>query len=127
MIRLKTKLTLFNLLSKLVFTALFLLFLPGIIERIYLRQVDKDLIQKREKTIALISEAGIEPFIESDSTGAFGSFNILKEEYISLEKTRGGEELNEIVICDRFIEDEVITYRAINYTFRLTGKATFLK
>lgn len=127
MIRLKTKLTLFNLLSKLVFTALFLLFLPGIIERIYLRQVDKDLIQKREKTIALISEAGIEPFIESDSTGAFGSFNILKEEYISLEKTRGGEELNEIVICDRFIEDEVITYRAINYTFQVDGESYLLE
>jgi len=126
-IRLKTKLTLFNLLSKLVFTALFLLFLPGIIERIYLRQVDKDLIQKREKTIALISEAGIEPFIESDSTGAFGSFNILKEEYISLEKTRGGEELNEIVICDRFIEDEVITYRAINYTFQVDGESYLLE
>ena len=89
--------------------------------------MDKDLIQKREKTIALISEAGIEPFIESDSTGAFGSFNILKEEYISLEKTRGGEELNEIVICDRFIEDEVITYRAINYTFQVDGESYLLE
>lgn len=49
MVRLKTKLSLFNLLSKLVFTALFLIFLPWIIERINLRQVDNDLIQKRRK------------------------------------------------------------------------------
>ncbi|MDX9727463.1 MAG: ATP-binding protein [Bacteroidales bacterium] len=127
MIRLKTKLALFNLLSKLVFTAMFLIFLPLIIERINLRQVDKDLIQKREKTIDLISGIGIEPFINSDTTGAFGSFNILKEEYISLEKTDGSEELNEIMVSDRIIEDEVITYRVLNYTFQADGETYLLE
>lgn len=127
MIRLKTKLALFNLLSKLVFTALFLIFLPLIIERINLRQVDNDLIQKREKTIDLISGIGIEPFINSDTTGAFGSFNILKEEYISLEKTDGSEEFNEIMVSDRIIEDEVITYRVLNYTFQADGETYLLE
>jgi len=127
MIRLKTKLALFNLLSKLVFTALFLVFLPWIIERINLRQVDNDLIQKREKTIDLISATGIEPFINSDTTGAFGSFNILKEEYISLEKTDGSEEINEITVSDRIIEDEVITYRVLNYTFQADGETYLLE
>jgi len=127
MIRLKTKLALFNLLSKLVFTALFLIFLPWIIERINLRQVDNDLIQKREKTIDLISATGIEPFINSDTTGAFGSFNILKEEYISLEKTDGSEEINEITVSDRIIEDEVITYRVLNYTFQADGETYLLE
>jgi len=127
MIRLKTKLALFNLLSKLVFTALFLIFLPWIIERINLRQVDKDLIQKREKTIDLISSIGIEPFINSDTTGTFGSFNILKEEYISLEKTDGSEEFNEILVSDRIIEDEVITYRVLNYTFQADGETYLLE
>ena len=127
MIRLRTKLALFNLLSKLVFTALFLIFLPLIIERINLRQVDKDLIQKREKTIDLISGTGIEPFISSDTTGTFGSFNILKEEYISLEKTAGGTELNEITVSDRIIEDEVITYRVLNYTFQADGETYLLE
>ncbi len=127
MIRLKTKLALFNLLSKLVFTALFLIFLPWIIERINLRQVDNDLIQKREKTIDLISGIGIEPFINSDTTGVFGSFNILKEEYISLEKTDGSEEFNEITVSDRIIEDEVITYRVLNYTFQADGETYLLE
>lgn len=127
MIRLKTKLALFNLLSKLVFTTLFLIFLPWIIERINLRQVDNDLIKKREKTIDLISGIGIEPFLNSDTTGAFGSFNILKEEYISLEKTAGGAELNEITISDRIIEDEVITYRVLNYTFQADGETYLLE
>ena len=80
--KLKTRLSLFNILSKLAFSAILILFLPIIIERISLRQIDNELIKKREEFINLISESGIEPFITSDSTNSFGSYNILKEEYI---------------------------------------------
>lgn len=127
MIRLKTKLALFNLLSKLVFTSLFLVFLPWIIERINLRQVDNDLIQKREQTISLISEIGIEPFITSDTADAFGSYNILKEEFISLERTGIGEDLNFIEVTDRLIEDEEIVYRVLNYTLIIDGQKYLLE
>ena len=101
MIRLKTRLALFNLLSKLVFTALFLLFLPWIIERINLRQVDNDLIQKREQVIGLIGRIGIDPFMTSDTTETFGSYNILKEEFISLEKILIPDDLNYIEVTNR--------------------------
>lgn len=127
MIRLKTKLALFNLLSKLAFTALFLLFLPVIIERINLRQVDNDLVQKREKTIGLISRYGIEPFINPDSSISFGSYNILKEEFISLEKTDIPDELNEIDISSRVLEDEEISYRVLNYTLFVDGQKYLLE
>jgi signal transduction histidine kinase len=127
MIRLKSKLALFNLLSKLVFTALFLIFLPSIIERVNLRQVDNDLIQKREKTIGLIEKIGIEPFINSDTTYAFGSYNILKEEFIGLERTNIEEELNQIDVSNRIIEDEEITYRVLNYTLIVDGKKYLLE
>lgn len=127
MIRLKTKLALFNLLSKLVFTALFLIFLPWIIERINLRQVDNDLIQKREKTIELIGEIGIEPFIDPDVSEAFGSYNILKEEYISLEMTDIQEDLNQIEVSNRIIEDEEITYRVLYYTILIDGQKYLLE
>jgi signal transduction histidine kinase len=127
MIRLKSKLALFNLLSKLVFTALFIIFLPSIIERINLRQVDNDLIQKREKTIGLIEKIGIEPFIISDTTYTFGSYNILKEEFISLERTNIEEELNQIDVSNRIIEDEEITYRVLNYTLIVDGQKYLLE
>jgi signal transduction histidine kinase len=127
MIRLKTKLALFNLLSKLVFTAMFLIFLPAIIERINLRQVDNDLIRKREKTIGLIEKIGIEPFINTDTSDAFGSYNILKEEFISLERTNTEEELNHIDVSNRIIEDEEITYRVLNYTFIVDGQKYLLE
>jgi signal transduction histidine kinase len=127
MIRLKSKLALFNLLSKLVFTSLFLILLPTIIERINLRQVDNDLIQKREKTISLIEKIGIEPFINSDTSDAFGSYNILKEEFISLERTNMEVELNQIEVSNRIIEDEEITYRVLKYTLIVDGQKYLLE
>lgn len=127
MIRLKSKLALFNLLSKLVFTSLFLILLPSIIERINLRQVDNDLIRKREKTINLIEKIGIEPFINSDTSVAFGSYNILKEEFISLERSDVEGELNQIEVSNRIIEDEEITYRVLNYTLIVDGQKYLLE
>jgi signal transduction histidine kinase len=125
--RLKTKLSLFNLLSKLVFTALFLALMPFIIERINLRQVDNDLILKREQVISLIAEIGIEPFIISDSSDAFGSYNILKEEFISLERAGTEEDLNFIEVTTRLIEGEEIDYRVLNYSFEVDGQTYLLE
>lgn len=127
MIKLKFKLALFNLLSKLAFTAIFLIFLPYIIERINLRHVDNDLIQKREQVIGLIAEIGIEPFIESDSSDVFGSYNILKEEFVSLERIDTEEDYNYIEVTERIIEDEVITYRVLNYSFLVDGQKYLLE
>lgn len=123
--KLKFKLSLFNLLSKLVFAGIFLILMPFIIERINLRQVDNDLVQKREHVLSLISEIGIEPFVASDS--AFGSFNILKEEFISLERTSVSEDLNYIEISKRLIEDEEIEYRVLHYTFNIDNQKYLLE
>ena len=63
MAKLKVNLAFFNLLSKMVFTGLFLIFMPYIVERINLLQEDNNLIQKREKVLSMISKIGIEPFM----------------------------------------------------------------
>ena len=120
--RLKFKLALSNLISKLVFAGLFLLLMPYIIERINLRNIDNDLVNKREQVISLISEIGIEPFIMSDSADAFGSYNILKEEFVSLEKVTLTEDINQIEVSTRLIEDEEIEYRVL-LICRITGRS----
>ena len=125
MLKLNLKLSLFNLLSKIAFTGLFLLLMPYIIERINLKQVDNDLVQKREQVLSLISDIGIEPFITTDSS--FGSFNILKEEFVSIEKKRTAEELNYIEVTSRIIENEEIEYRVLNYSFRIEGQNYLLE
>ncbi len=127
MVRLKNKLAIFNLVSKLVFTGLFMLVLPWAAERINLRQIDNDLINKREVFIGMIAEIGIEPFISSDSTDAFGSYNILKDEFLSLERVDLPYDLNQIEVAARIIEDEEINYRVLNYTFRADGQMYLLE
>jgi len=127
MAKLKVNLALFNLLSKVVFTGLFLIFMPYIVERINLLQVDNNLIQKREKVLSLISEIGIEPFMESDSESVFGNYNIFKEEFISLEKVNPGQDENFIEIASRIIEEDEITFRVLNYSFRIEGQMYLLE
>lgn len=127
MLKLKTKLSLFNLLSKIIFTALFLALMPFLIQRINLRQVDNDLIQKREQVIELISEIGIEPFISSDSSSSFGSYNILKEEFISLEKITITEDLNYIDVTPRLLDEEETDYRVLNYSLIVDGQKYLLE
>jgi len=127
MMKLQTKLAFFNLLSKLVFSALFIGFLPLIIERINVTQTDNELIKKREEVISLISEVGIGPFVMEDTATGFGSYNILKEEYISLERAPGGEEWNYIDISKRIIDDETIDYRVLHYSLGINGEAYLLE
>lgn len=119
--RLKIKLALFNLVSKLVVAGLFILLLPWITQRINLRQIDNSLIGKREKVISQIEEYGIEPFIEADSEYAFGSYNILKEEFISIERIEMDEEVNTIEVDERMIDNEIIKYRVHNYSIQVDG------
>ncbi len=127
MITLRTKLSLFNFLSKLVFTALFILIMPYFIERINILQTDKELVKKREQVMDLFSKIGIEPFITSDSADAFGSYNILKDEFISLERLDLDEEWNFIEVTKRKIEDEIISYRVLNYSFRADDQTYLLE
>jgi len=124
--KLQTKLALFSLLSKLVFSALFIGFLPLIIERINIRQTDNELINKREEVIHLISEVGIEPFITSDTDDGFGSYNILKEEFISLERIDLAEDWNYIEVTKRLIDEEAIDYRVLHYSFKIDGLSYLL-
>jgi signal transduction histidine kinase len=127
MIRLQTKLTLFNLISKLVFSALFIGFLPLVTERIITMQTDRELIDKREEVISLISKAGIEPFITPETSTGFGSYNILKEEFISLERIDLPEDWNFIEVTQRIIDDETIDYRVLNYSLKINGQNYLLE
>jgi signal transduction histidine kinase len=127
MTKLKYKLALFNMLSKLAVSLLLLATLPYVLERINLRQIDNELIRKREQVIEIISTIGIEPFISADSTDGFGSYNILKEEFVSLERSEGEEEKNYIEVTKRLIENEEINFRVLNYSLIIDGHPYLLE
>lgn len=81
----------------------------------------------REQVITLISKVGIEPFMTSDTGNVFGSYNILKEEFISLERIDLVEDVNYIEVTRRLIEGEEITYRVLNYSFKVDGDMYLLE
>lgn len=124
--KLRTRLSLFNLVSKIIFSVLFVALLPLIVTKINLIQTDNDLIAKREQVIDIISETGIEPFM-TDTVNGFGSYNLLKEEFISLEKTGWGENRNYIEIDNRELDNETIGYRVLNYTIEIDGETYLLQ
>ncbi len=84
------------------------------------------MVNKGRKSLAY-ENIGIEPFISSDSPDAFGSYNILKDEFISLEVTDTTADLNFIDVKNREIEDEEITYRVLNYTILVDGRKYLLE
>ena len=95
--------------------------MPYLFERINLLQADNDLIQKRETVINLISRLGIKPFMTSDSS-MFGSYDILKEEFISIEKDNFEEDVNYIEVAERLIDGEKIAYRVLKYSIKVDGQ-----
>ncbi len=127
MVKLKLKLALFNMASKLVVSVLFLIILPYIVERINLRQIDNDLIRKREQVIDLIISVGLDPFMSPGSPDTFGSYNILKEEFISIERLDSVSDQNFIEVSTRLIEGEKIDYRVLNYSLTIDGDPYLLE
>ncbi|MFO7575508.1 MAG: HAMP domain-containing sensor histidine kinase [Bacteroidales bacterium] len=125
--RLKFKLALFSMVSKIAVSLLFLMVLPYIIERINLRQIDYELIRKREQVIDLIVQIGIEPFISSDTNDAFGSYNILKEEFVSIERIDHTGVVNHIEVSKRLIEEEEIDYRVLHYSLIIDDEPFLLE
>ncbi|ASB48168.1 sensor histidine kinase [Alkalitalea saponilacus] len=125
--KLRQKLTFASLLFKLLFVVIFLAAIPYLSQRINLLQTDNELIEKREMVIDLISEFGTAPFVGENRDDGFGSYNILKEEFISLEQIDLDEHWNFIEVTERLIENEIIEYRVINYSFLIDGETYLLE
>ncbi|MGA1976927.1 MAG: HAMP domain-containing sensor histidine kinase [Bacteroidales bacterium] len=127
MMKLRTKLILFNLLSKLAFAVVFIAAMPYMIEKINITQTDRELTRKREQVIALINNYGIETYIEYPSENTFGNYTILKDEFISLERTDPGKDIDSIAVTERNIENETISFRVLSYSFMDDGQAYLLE
>lgn len=119
--KLRYKLILYNLLTKAIFVAAFLLVLPYFLEKVNIIQTDNELIRKREQIMDIIAEFGIDGLASDSVNNTFGSYNILKQEYISLERATIDSLWNFIEITQRMVDGEVIEYRVLNYSFKADG------
>ena len=124
---LRNKLIRANLLFKILFVGVFILMMPFLAERINLLQTDNELVDKREAFIDMISEWGVEPLLKADSVLGFQSYNLLNEEYFSLDVSTTDEVWNNIVIEQRQVDDELIDYRVLRYTLGIDGQFYLLE
>jgi signal transduction histidine kinase len=116
-VRLSTKMILFNLLAKGVILLGFYLAGPYLVKKYAIDYTDDRLREKKSQVLAIVEEAGIENFFQDDSVSGYGSYNLLKEEYISLEKILDPVPIDSIFDEERIIEDDIVSYRVLAYTF----------
>ncbi|MBD1364671.1 HAMP domain-containing histidine kinase [Mucilaginibacter sp. ZT4R22] len=121
--KLKTKLTLFNAISKLVIVTLFVLLLPSIIESINRNYTDERLIKQKDKLLQIVKEKGIQTYIEDGQS--YGSYLPLKEEYIGLDEVEPDYYADTIQNEKRSVERDTIDYRILSHTFKV-GKKNYL-
>ncbi|ALI97969.1 sensor histidine kinase [Rufibacter tibetensis] len=125
--RLQSKLALFSAVSKVIILLLLVVGLPLLVNKVALLNADERLLQKEEKMYKIIEEQGIESFITEETGDAYGSYNLFREEFISLEEISSGKVVNSIENSLRKVDNEIVNYRVLSSTFDLGGKRYLLE
>lgn len=126
--KLKNQLALINALSKVAIILLAIFVIPWWVRTISIQETDDQLVHKLDQVYDLIETNGIYVFIENDNNNkSFGSYNILKEEYISIEKTSDTLLYEFIEDEKREIDGEIYDYRVISATFSIVNQVYLLE
>jgi signal transduction histidine kinase len=121
--RLSTKFLLFNFLAKGIILLLFLAASPFVLRFFALKYTDRQLTEKKAEVLSIIDTEGIESFISEENPElGFGSYNILKEEYILIEQLLGPFTSDLIFEEERILDDVSVTYRVYSYSFDIAGE-----
>ncbi|MGZ3778073.1 MAG: sensor histidine kinase [Mucilaginibacter sp.] len=122
--KLGTKLTLFNTISKLVIVVLFVLLLPVLIRDINRKYTDNWLRRQKDKVLKLVQGQGIKNYIQNGE--GYGSYNaLLKEEFVSMDVDSTNEHIDTIMNDLRVVERDTIQYRILSHTFKV-GNQNYL-
>lgn len=126
--KLQTKFALYNAFSKTALLLVLIALLPYAIDQAAYLHIDYRLKQKKDKVLNNSNKNGINDFLQKEQKTAAGSYNILKEEYISIEKTHTPIPNNLNISTDeRKIDNDIYTYRVLSYTFRHNGQLYLLE
>jgi signal transduction histidine kinase len=118
--KLELKLALIGAISKIIIFLLFLLVVEQVFDRIATNHTDRDLQKMKDKTLAIVNRIGIRSFLKEEQDSAYASYNMLKEEFITLNLTQDGLPGNpEYASVSREIEGEEFDYRILSYNFRI--------
>lgn len=120
--KLLSKLTLFVTGSKMLIVVIFVLLLPALVNRASFYYTNYYLGEQQKKVMAVIAKDGVDYYLQGDSS--YGSYTLLKEEYISIGPASAIPYKDTIVTAPRVIEDDTISYRVLSHNFRY-GSANY--
>lgn len=107
--KLLSKLTLYITLSKLAIVLLFILLLPRLVNDVAFQYTNYTLQEQKKEVLYEINKNGIDYYFQGDSS--YGSYTLLKEEYISLEPAGTSVTRDTIETSKRIVENDTLTYR----------------
>ena len=116
--KLQVKFAIYNALSKALIVLAFGAILPIIVEKIVYNHIDKRLQARSEKVLKIIQLGGINDIIREQDC-SFESYNILKEEFVSIRPILNTDENPGIFIDNETwnIEGENLSHRIIRQPF----------
>jgi signal transduction histidine kinase len=118
--KIKSQLIIFNLLTRLLVILVFWLVLPVLIQKVVSRNIDKSLVEKKQKFLEHLDKEEINDFIlRNDTTETYASFSTLHSEFLQLSRKPTNFHQNKTVFVDeyRIIEGEQDDYRILRYQF----------
>jgi two-component system, OmpR family, sensor histidine kinase ArlS len=124
-LKLQTKLTLFNAISKLVIVTLFVLLLPGLIKNINRSYSDGRLRKEKDKVLQTVRSLGIKYYIQNGES--YAGYTPIKDAYVSLDEDSLGESLDTIQNEVRKVERDTIQYRILSHNFMVDKKNYLLE
>jgi len=126
-LKLNTKLTLFNAISKLAIAVLFVLLVPFLITNVSKNYVDSKLIKQKNKFLQIVDQQGIAEYIPGGES--YGSYYLpLKDEYLTIEKdTLTNLPVDTIKNEKRLVGRDTIEYRILSHTFTINNEKYLLE
>ncbi|WP_316752383.1 HAMP domain-containing sensor histidine kinase [Pedobacter gandavensis] len=123
--KLSSKLILFITSSKLAVVLLFVFSLPYLVNRIVSEYTNYSLRSQQDKVINVVQKNGIQHYLQGDDS--YGSYTMLKEEYIALEPAAQNRYIDTIKTAQRIVERDTLTYRILIHTFKYDQKNYLLE
>jgi signal transduction histidine kinase len=123
--KLLSKLTLYTTLSKTVIVLLFIWLLPFLSKDIASGYTNYYLAEQKKQVLDNIAKKGIDYYFEGDSS--YGSYTMLKEEFISLETASQDYTADTIMTAQRIVEKDTLTYRLLDHVFEYKNKKYLLE
>jgi len=124
-VKLSAKLIYFITGSKLAVVLLFILSMPFLVARIASEYTNYSLRDQQAKVIRDVHRNGIDYYLQGDDS--FGSYTMLKEEYISLQPAALSLQLDTIKTAIRKVEQDTLNYRVLSHTFKIKDKNYLLE